>query len=35
LLLKDKIDEFGEDGWKKAEAAFWGNIGKYTIQSER
>lgn len=30
ILLKDKIDEFGDEGWKKAEAAFWENIGKYT-----
>jgi SAM-dependent methyltransferase len=30
LLLKDKIDSFGDDGWRKAEEAFWGNIGKYT-----
>jgi hypothetical protein len=31
LLLKEKIDAFGEAGWHKAEAAFWANIGKYTV----
>ena len=34
LLLKDKIDEFGEAGWNKAEAAFWDNIGKYTTEED-
>ena len=30
LLIKDQIDEFGEEGWAKAEKAFWANIGKYS-----
>ena len=29
-----KIDEFGEEGWNKAEAAFWDNIGKYTTEED-
>merc|ERR1711871_830778 len=35
LLLRDKIDEHGDEGWKKAEAAFWSNIGKYTIEDSK
>lgn len=30
ILLKEKIDSFGEEGWRKAEEAFWANISKYT-----
>jgi ubiquinone/menaquinone biosynthesis C-methylase UbiE len=30
ILLKDKIDEFGEEGWKKAKIAYEENIAKYT-----
>lgn len=30
LLLKQQLDELGDDAWKKAEAAFWANAGKYT-----
>lgn len=30
LLVKDKIEEFGEEGWAKAREAFQANIGKYS-----
>lgn len=30
LLLKEKLDEIGEEGWAKAKEAFWENIDKYT-----
>lgn len=30
IMVKEKIDSFGEEGWRKAKEAFWANIGKYT-----
>ena len=30
MLLKDKLDEIGDEGWRKAKEAFWMHVGKYT-----
>lgn len=30
ILLKEKLDMIGDQGWAKAKEAFWANIGKYT-----
>ena len=37
MLLREKINEIAvedEEAWKKAEAAFWKNIGKYAMMHE-
>ena len=31
ILLREKLNELGDEGWAKAEVAFWENIPKYTI----
>ena len=34
ILIKDKLDELGEEGWKTAREAYDANIAKYTEDND-